>query len=515
MIGHDVTDAVLYLHPPHIPAKTQPSPPSVRHTPPTSPSPPSNTPSTFVPPRMRVSAAHVPIDDAAAIAPLHGWMAAELETKLSVRIGMMAVIFCVSLFAASFPTVSKRVKYLHIPRIVFFVGKHFGTGVILSTAFVHLLQDAFESLLDPEVQRETSVGHWTGFILLVSLLLIFFIEYSSTSFVDYLHSYPSAPSSPKLETSNTPLPPLSESTPLLAVPVSAPASPSARRHSIASLQDPAHAHHENLEIFQGHHRHEPRLAHAEHHEYPRRGSVLLLDAELGVSPGDVIKPALSQDGHAPRPQHNVPGHGHQHRHAHLDLESLAEEDNDDEDCSSDAAAAAAKLEIGRKRQVVGILVLQFGIMIHSLVIGLTLAIASGADFTSLVAAIVFHQLFEGLSLGIRIAGLPAPRDPSRGWLWLKPVLALLFAVTTPAGITIGLLTFGVGSGSGGVRLKLIEGLMSAISAGMLIYAACVEMLAGDFVLDPTLWRAGVARQLTALGSLLAGAAGMTLLGSVH
>jgi hypothetical protein len=48
-------------------------------------------------------------------------------------------------------------------------------------------------------------------------------------------------------------------------------------------------------------------------------------------------------------------------------------------------------------------------MIHSLVIGFTLALASGAGFEYLVMAILFHQLFEG-----------------------QPVLAILFALTTPA-----------------------------------------------------------------------------------
>lgn len=37
--------------------------------------------------------------------------------------------------------------------------------------------------------------------------------------------------------------------------------------------------------------------------------------------------------------------------------------------------------IGRRRQVIGLLVLQLGIMIHSFVIGLTLAIAAGSDFS--------------------------------------------------------------------------------------------------------------------------------------
>ncbi len=152
-------------------------------------------------------------------------------------------------------------------------------------------------------------------------------------------------------------------------------------------------------------------------------------------------------------------------------------------------------------------------MIHSLVIGFTLALASGADFESLVSAILFHQLFEGLSLGIRIAALPppAPTDPRFGWL--RPVLALLFALTTPAGILSGLYVFGGGghTNAGRAGTKIAEGVLCAISAGMLIYAACVEMLAADIVLDPTLWRASKKRQLVALVSVALGATGMVLL----
>lgn len=55
--------------------------------------------------------------------------------------------------------------------------------------------------------------------------------------------------------------------------------------------------------------------------------------------------------------------------------------------------------------------------------------------------------------------------------------------------------------------------MSAISAGMLTYAACVEMLAGDFVMDPILWRSSVGKQALALFSLAAGVTAMALVGS--
>lgn len=104
-----------------------------------------------------------------------------------------------------------------------------------------------------------------------------------------------------------------------------------------------------------------------------------------------------------------------------------------------------------------------GIMIHSLVIGLTLAIASGSEFSespspsgfptmlpkhllppplpaSLVTAISFHQLFEGLSLGIRIASLPR-KAGTGGFSILKVTLMILFAITTPIGIIIGMIVF--------------------------------------------------------------------------
>ncbi|PSS37898.1 hypothetical protein PHLCEN_2v259 [Hermanssonia centrifuga] len=157
-----------------------------------------------------------------------------------------------------------------------------------------------------------------------------------------------------------------------------------------------------------------------------------------------------------------------------------------------------------------------GIMMHSLVIGLTLAITKGPEFTTLVTAILFHQLFEGLSLGIRIAGLPS--ESKSGAIsgipghFLKPILATTFALTTPLGIAVGLRAFSGGSQGNNSNLNEIQGLMSAMSAGMLIYAACVEMLAGDFVMDPQMWRCGLKRQVIALLSLVAGVCAMASIG---
>lgn len=183
----------------------------------------------------------------------------------------------------------------------------------------------------------------------------------------------------------------------------------------------------------------------------------------------------------------------EHRHSHMPNSQIEE------------------VQVGKKRQIVGILVLQLGIMIHSLVIGLTLAITQGSEFTSLFVAIIFHQLFEGLSLGIRIASLPSSDDGGIKYMaFLRSTLIILFAVTNPAGIAIGLLAFRRGHDI--VEMLLIQGIMSAVSAGMLMYAACVEMLAGDFVMDPILWRSELWKQALALVSLGAGVVAMALVG---
>ncbi|SJL13618.1 uncharacterized protein ARMOST_17064 [Armillaria ostoyae] len=405
------------------------------------------------------------------------------QKHLHRRLIVMAVIFVISLFAVSFPGISKRSTYLPIPKIVFFIGKHFGTGVILSTAFCHLLQDSFEALQNPLVAESYGkVGDQCGLIILGSLLSIFLIEYSSTSYVDHLHAEPSEPTSPI-----TTLPPTSEPLPLTYddppettpdedTPLMSSSSHSSHttsshqpQHYLSSIITNTPRHLRSTESYYIINDLNYHVNHGEYQLIGGRGSCVCV----------CVCPA-NAEGDRPRAK-SIPRSGTATPIHTADVENP---------------------HIGRRRQVVGILVLQLGIMIHSLVIGLTLSITHGAEFTSLVTAIIFHQLFEGLSLGIRIAALPpsspvprlpVPNTSSRSksrlsvfgtetrweWHWLAPVLSLLFAVTTPLGLGSGMLAF-----SGNIsksQMLLTQGLMSAISAGMLIYAATVEMIAGDFV----------------------------------
>ncbi|KAI0273263.1 hypothetical protein BGY98DRAFT_998433, partial [Russula aff. rugulosa BPL654] len=175
------------------------------------------------------------------------------------------------------PAISKRSRYFHILSIVFSIGKHFGTVVILSTAFVHLLQDAFDRLQDLQVKQYTNIGRWTSLIVLSSLLLIFLIEYISTAYVDNLHLYSSEPSTSKINTIQ--LPP-SSPPPVLPTrqAIDHPSQPSAqpRRHAITG----PYAHNPVL----GHHRHEAPQQHERHYiDHPRCGLTQLFSPEDTVA----------------------------------------------------------------------------------------------------------------------------------------------------------------------------------------------------------------------------------------
>jgi zinc transporter 1/2/3 len=58
------------------------------------------------------------------------------------------------------------------------------------------------------------------------------------------------------------------------------------------------------------------------------------------------------------------------------------------------------------------LLLEAGILFHSTFIGLSISISTGMTFIALMIAIAFHQIFEGLALGARVAAIPSFRIAS-------------------------------------------------------------------------------------------------------
>lgn len=48
------------------------------------------------------------------------------------------LVMLFSILGAGFPVVAKKVSWVKVPTKVFFMCKHFGTGVLIATAFVHV-----------------------------------------------------------------------------------------------------------------------------------------------------------------------------------------------------------------------------------------------------------------------------------------------------------------------------------------------------------------------------------------
>lgn len=124
------------------------------------------------------------------------------------------------------------------------------------------------------------------------------------------------------------------------------------------------------------------------------------------------------------------------------------------------------------------LLLEAGILFHSIFIGMAVSVATGTHFAVLLIAICFHQTFEGFALGSRIAALiPALFGPSSPKPWL---MALAYGATTPVGQALGILLQGLYDPASKVGLLMV-GITNAISSGLLLFAGLVQLIAEDFL----------------------------------
>lgn len=157
-------------------------------------------------------------------------------------------------------------------------------------------------------------------------------------------------------------------------------------------------------------------------------------------------------------------------------------------------------------QLTAIAILEFGVIFHSVFIGLTLAVA-GEEFPTLYVVLVFHQTFEGLALGSRLASIEWPKSKR----WTPYWLATGYAISTPIAIAIGLgvrQSFAPGSQT----TLIVNGIFDSISAGILIYTGLVELMAHEFMFSGYMQRAPIKEVLAAVGTMALGAALMALLG---
>ena len=143
-------------------------------------------------------------------------------------------------------------------------------------------------------------------------------------------------------------------------------------------------------------------------------------------------------------------------------------------------SAEHAIERSFKQQIAAFLILEFGVIFHSVIIGLNLGTA-GEEFSTLYPVIVFHQAFEGLGIGARMSAIPFPKRLG----WFPWFLCSAYGLTTPIALAIGLglrTTYNGGS----FTALVVSGVLDAISAGILIYTGLVELLARDFLFNSDL-----------------------------
>ena len=167
----------------------------------------------------------------------------------------------------------------------------------------------------------------------------------------------------------------------------------------------------------------------------------------------------------------------------------------------------AKTDAQNKKLLLQCLLLEAGILFHSVFIGMALSVATGTAFIVLLTAISFHQTFEGFALGARISAIRFPVGSPKPWF-----MALAYGTTTPIGQAIGLAIHTLYDPASQTGL-LTVGFMNAISSGLLLFAGLVELLAEDFLSDESYVTLSGKRRVQACASVVGGALLMALVGA--
>ncbi|KAL2257232.1 hypothetical protein VTK26DRAFT_458 [Humicola hyalothermophila] len=371
-----------------------------------------------------------------------GQVAGADEYNMPLHAGALVIILAVSSLACAVPMLAAKFPVLRIPKPFFFAVRHFGTGVLLATAFVHLLPTAFISLGNSCLSSfwTTDYPAMPGAIALAGIFFVSVIEMVFSPARSFIPR-PAEDAGAGGDAAEAPHRVLSRSA----------------RGSIGG----------------GH---------------CSNAAVVAAITRTPTTAGRAsIEPAPSPDTRGDR--------------------DGADPTKPKEAVEVEAQARGLTAEQLHKKSILQCMLLEVGILFHSVFIGMALSVAIGGDFVVLLVAIAFHQTFEGLALGARIASISWPRNTLQPWL-----MVLAYGCTTPIGQAIGLATHSLYSPDSEFGLILV-GTMNAVSSGLLVFAALIELLAEDFLSDHS-W--GVLRgrkRVVACLLVLFGAVCMSLVGA--
>ncbi|KAI2608004.1 Zinc/iron permease [Hypoxylon sp. NC1633] len=394
------------------------------------------------------------------------------EYDLPLHTVGLFLVLAASVFGAGFPVAAKKISWLKVPAKVFFACKHFGTGVLIATAFVHLLPTAWFSLSDPCLP-DIFIKNYPplpGVIMMASLFILFTIEMWMNNKMGG-HSHGGATGFEQ----HAP-PPMAPQRPVRA-----------GSQNSFETEDVVY---------------EKKMAQQmyEQTQYPETSELDLPQSEMPpwfiVFYEQYVRQRLeliNMIRATPRLQPSV-------QPAEPKQEIVVSEKvmMDEEGQPVDPMVY--------KRMSMNITLLEGGILFHSVFVGMTVSITI-QGFIVLLIAILFHQMFEGLGLGSRIAAVPYPKGSIRPWL-----LVFAFGTTAPIGQAIGLIARNSYDPNSAFGL-IIVGIFNSISSGLLIYAALVDLLAEDFLSEESSHTLTMKDKKIAFLFVLLGATGMSIVGA--
>ncbi|KAM7207312.1 Zinc/iron permease [Naviculisporaceae sp. PSN 640] len=424
---------------------------------------------------------------------------------LPLHVLALFLVLIFSILGAGFPVLAKKVKWIKVPAKVFFMCKHFGTGVLIATAFVHLLPTAFGSLSDPSLPEffTDTYAATPGFIMMIAMFALFVVEmWLNGKTGGHSHGGPAGFES----------------------------GPS--NHGAHGPHGHAHAHNHGPTPPQR----PPRYTRdvdfeTEDMEYEKKIAQKMYDEGIRADPyGDPYGDPFA-DRNQLEPRSEMPPwfivFYEQYVRQRLELVNMIKANS----TSSWESAPANKrqsmvpaapalidspyidVETGQpvdplvyKKMAMNITLLEGGILFHSVFVGITVSLTNDG-FIILLIAILFHQMFEGLGLGSRIATVPYKQGSIRPW-----VLVVAFGTTAPIGQAIGLAVNGTYDPDSPFGL-IIVGVFNAISSGLLLYAALVDLLAEDFLSEEANRTLTSKDKKLAFFFVLLGALGMSIVGA--
>ncbi|KAI1464130.1 Zinc/iron permease [Daldinia caldariorum] len=408
----------------------------------------------------------------------------------ALHVFALFLILTLSTLACGFPLFSRQSSKSRRAHTIVFLSQHFGTGVLLATAFVHLLPTAFMSLTDPCLPYAFSEGYqpMAGLVAMVSVLVVVALEsYLTTRGAGHSHSH---------------------------------------NHGWSSDDEEAEEEGKNAATNGG--------LSARRVGSHRPAGITLGDMSASRSLMEDVSPLPESTPIVVSPPDKKPFDGNDNGYdGHNDdsddddnddldlnlneLEPTAEEDSQPlarpngsvrtRHHSESAVSQGPPTPEEQKRLMLQCMLLEAGILFHSIFIGMAVSVATGPPFVVFLIAIAFHQTFEGLALGSRIAAIQLPRASLRPWL-----MVLAFGLTTPFGQAIGLAVHRLYDPRSQTGLLMV-GFMNAISSGLLLFAGLVQLLSEDFLTEKSYETLNGKKRRNAALAVLAGATLMALVGA--